>query len=125
MFRSEVVRVNTPVALQIKRRTHGNELRQAIPLWCQSVLHPGSQRRKAAVEDMASRQKLHLRTVIVVAGPHRTDHGQIVDALPNLGEPVTHLDTRLATSLKANLRRENPRFVLVDNVVRDLLAHIF
>ena len=49
--------------------------------------------RKAAVEDVTSGQKLHLRAVIVVARPHRADDGQVVNAVTHVWEPVTDFDS--------------------------------
>jgi hypothetical protein len=75
-------------------------------------VNPGSDGGKEALEDMASRVKLQLRSMVVVGGPHRTDNRQIVNAISHVRPPVTDLDAALATLPVPHLRGEELRHQL-------------
>jgi hypothetical protein len=125
VFGTKVVGVDSTRALQVKRRAHGDELRQVVSLGCQAILDPGPQCGKATIEEVPARQKLHLRPVVVVARPHRADNRQLIDATAHMGKPVAHLNSRLPPLLKTDLRGKDAGLRFVDDIVGDLLADVF
>ena len=62
------------------RRTQHHELRQVVVQRAQTVANPRADRRKLSFEHVPAGVELQLGPVVVVGRPHRTDHGQVVDA---------------------------------------------
>ena len=54
---------------------------------------------------MATGVKLGLCAVIIVGGPHRTDHGQVVGTTADVGHPIAHFDAGLAILSITDLQR--------------------
>ena len=78
----------------------------------------------AAVQEMAAGQKLHLGAVVVVGRVHRADDGDVVDTPAQVRPPVADLDAALPARFETDLERVDLGLLLVDDVVRNLLAHV-
>ena len=100
--RPQVVAVSlVPVLASADR----NELRQVVVQRAETVMHPGAERRKVAVVQVAPGVELRLCSVIAVGRPHRTDDRQLVDVLRDMRKPVADLDAALPVLVKADLQR--------------------
>ena len=87
-------------------------------------MDPGSDRGKATVEQVVTREEFQLGSVVVVGGPHRADHGDVVDQFSGLGPPVADLGSALATRPVPLLQRQHPGLFGLDDVVEYLLADV-
>ena len=74
------------------RRAQHDELRQVVVERAQSVMDPRADRRKLPFEHVPAGVELQLGAVVVVGRPHRTDHGDVVDAGADVRPPVADLD---------------------------------
>ena len=90
----------------------------------ESVVDPGADRRIAAVEQVPAREEFHLGTMVVVGRVHRADHGDVIYATAQVRPPVADLDPALPALLEPDLGGIDPSLLLVDDVVRDLLADV-
>ena len=124
MLGPEIARVDAPEALRLERRPHRDKLRQVVAQRSQPVMDPGADRRMATVQEMAAGQKLHLGAVVVVGRVHRADDGDVVDTPAQVRPPVADLNAALPARFEADLERVDPGLLLVDDVIRDLLAHV-
>src|SRR6266540_1830731 len=87
-------------------------------------MHPGTDGREAAVEQVPAGQELKLGPVVVVGRPHRAEDDELVHTGAEMWPPVTDLGAALPALLEADLKREEGRLALVDDVVSHLLAHV-
>ena len=67
--------------------------------------------------------KLHLSAMVVIGGPHRADHRNVIDAAADVWEPITHLDAALAVLFVADLQRIKLVALLAVRVVHHHHAH--
>ena len=84
-------------------------------------MHPGAERRVRAVEDVPAGVELVLGGVVVVGGPDRAHHGDVVDAGADVRPPVADLDAAAAALAIADLEREDRGHQLA---VGEKFAHI-
>ena len=82
-------------------------LRQVFVDRSQAVADPRADRRMLQLARMAARLPGQLRAVIVMNGPERAHHREIVRAFANVFEPIAHDQPALAVSFVAGLQRHD------------------
>ena len=78
-WKIRAVRANAAAAIGDRRPQH-DEPWQILVERSQAIVHPRADRGELSFEHVPPRVKLELRTVIVVGGPHRPHHRQVVGA---------------------------------------------
>ena len=105
-------------------RAHPDELREVFVQRAEAPVHPSADGRHTRIKHVPAGMKLHLRTVIVIGGPHRADHRNVIDTAADVWEPITHLDAALAVLFVADLQRIQLVALLAVGIVHHHHAHL-
>ena len=121
MLRTEIARAVRPRAAAAVTRgcAEHDVLRQVGIHAAEAVAGPRSHRRQSAFPDMPARVPCELRAVVVVLGPERAHHGEIIRASADMREPVAHHESALAVVLIAGVERHDDLAVLVRRIAAD------
>ncbi len=88
-----------------QRRAQDHELRQVGVERAQAVMNPRADRRKGPLQRMPAGMELKLGAVVIVGRPHRADHGDVVNAVADVGPPIADGNAGLTTLAVADLER--------------------
>ena len=124
VLRAEVAGTKRPRAAAAIARGHAehNETGEIFVHRPEAVGGPRADGRVRALARMAAGLEGELRAVIVVNGPERAHHGEIIRAGADVLEPVADDQSALAVGLVAGLEREDDLAIAVARIAAD---HVF
>jgi len=114
-----------PVPRIEKARSHRDELRQILIHGPQSIGHPRADGRETPVQHVATGMKLNLRAMIVIRGPHGTQHRDVIRTAPHMRKPMTEFKARLTIGFEPGLKRVKFVALLSVGIVDDHHANPF
>src|SRR5439155_8435504 len=94
-------------------------LGQVLVEGAEAVTGPAADGRERSLADVPAGVELELRPVVVVAGPERADHGEVVGARADVLPPVGDLEAALAVAAEAGAEAHEDLAVAVLGVAGD------
>lgn len=104
---------SNPSAAVRDRTAHDDELGKILVQRAEAVVNPGTNGGELALQNMTAGMELQLGSVIVVRGPHRPHHGDVIDAVAHVRPPIADFQAAAPALSIADLHGEDLRMHLV------------